>query len=252
MTGREAATPDEATAAGSVDVREMLRAEPDPPLVPGRFRAALATVCLDVMPAKWVVEAGRQLVAHRRALRSVSTYVDGAHEVQAWDALSSETAALARAFREEVFARFDDARESCAVPAFDVRSVALGARLVHHGGGDTRWRADLDHESDTRRIGFELTLTAEPRMFAGGGVEFLDGTVHPPTHNALLFRHPFQTYRVQPVECWSANAAHGRWSLFGWVLGKPSADWVDLLHALREHQHKPEEHPADAGGEGEQ
>jgi hypothetical protein len=217
-------------------VSDDVAADPAPEVVPGRMRRALLHVADDFMPEEWVAGLGRWLFEHRLE------FVRGGDET-GWQRFNWELCELERyapnfvlPFRQRLIAELDKAQAACSVPAFDLRYVEVTATLHHHGGHFT-WHDDVPGYTGevvpSRRISFAYYLHAEPKMFSGGELEFLDGTLVEPKNNRVAMFHPVQQHRVRPVECWSAHVLHGRWALIGWVHGDPPPGWVERLPALR-------------------
>ncbi len=218
--------------------RSAMAADPLPAIVPSRFRRALVHTVDNAVPADAAGEIGRWLHEHRDAL------------VRVGDAEGQQTFAFAHPNIEQDAPAALLAPVRCAissacgpeglaaveVPAFDVRGVQLGAALYHHGGHDS-WHDDVLDSTGavaaTRRIAFAVYLHSTPKMFAGGELEFTDGTIVEPRHCRLALWHPAQSCRVRRVECWSAHVLHGLWALFGWMHGEPPEGWLERLEQLR-------------------
>lgn len=145
-----------------------------------------------------------------------------------YDGLAPFNAALA--------AHEDDALEPCGVEPFDARGVECHLTLYHHGA-HFAWHDDFpDYDGEfapTRRLTFCYYMHTSPKMFEGGELEFLDGTVVEPKNDRLVFFHPLQQHRVRRVECWSAEAMHGRWALMGWLHGDPPDGYVENAPTMR-------------------
>lgn len=221
--------------SSSVDVRDAVRLEPAAPIAPGRFRAPLCHRVDDIMPLEWQGGLAHWLHEHRYLFAPGGD--DEGHYRVAHDLvrLEDHAAALAGELRSRILELVPDALEGCGVPDFDVRGLETHASLFHHGGHWT-WHDDVEARGVVdfapAMLGFELTLRTDPAMFQGGELELLDGTVHEPANGRLVFLHPAQRRRVRVVECWSALALHGRWSVEGVVRGIPPDGWNEALQNL--------------------
>jgi len=131
--------------------------------------------------------------------------------------------------------------DALSIPAFDLRFVEIHATLYHHGSHFI-WHDDApgyDGEIvPSRRATFCYYMHSTPKMFAGGELEFLDGTEVEPKNDRLCLFHPIQQHRVKRVECWSSHVLHGRWALMGWVHGEPPEGWVERIPELRGKPHQ--------------
>lgn len=214
-----------------------MAADPTPAIVPGRFRRPLIHVVDEAVSEDVIRQAGECFHTHAAALQP---FGDPAGELACgWelpdlDALAPEvvTCVMMAVFAVPAATML----EALAVPEFNVAGLDMTARLFHHGGHCGWHDGAEDANGDlavTRRIGFELFLHTQPRMFRGGELDFLAGDSVEPVLGRLVLRHPLQVQRVRRVECLSAEALHGRWSIAGWVHGDPPDGWVERVEALR-------------------
>lgn len=213
--------------------RDALAAEPRPALVPTRFRTPLFHVVDDAVPSDVAAKLGTWLYAARGHLQRVG---DDAGEFRfgfeiALDDAADTLAPLRRRLLE--LAGDPAVLAKLCTPAFDVTGVDLRGSLLHHGGFDS-WHDDTEDDPDLqRRLAFALFLHTEPKLFAGGEVEFLDGTTVEPKNGRLALWHPFQQHRERKVECWSAHVLSGRWAVAGWIRGPAPEGWAEKVAALR-------------------
>lgn len=206
------------------------------PLVPERFRKPLFEAVEDLMPAEWTHAMGVWFRAH------MGEFVRGGDPEGLsrfnWELCTIQDAApdLIGQFRARLTDAFPKALAACHIPDFDLRFIEVNATLHHHGSHFI-WHDDAPGYDGaivpSRRLTFAYYLHSEPKMFRGGELEFADGSLINPKHNRLVMFHPLQQHRVRMVECWSAEAVHGRWALVGWVHGDPPEGWVDRIPRLR-------------------
>lgn len=208
-------------------LREALKAEPLPPIVPHRLRRSLAHIVENAIPEDTAADLGRWLFEHRDQL--VRYGDDEGREQFGFvlpDTDAEVPAALLAPLRAVLTALPAATLDAIAVPAFDLPDVTLTAALHHHGG-HCEWTRALPDPS--RRVAFCLFLHSLPKMFSGGDLEFTDGRTIEPAHRRLVVWHPAQTVRLRRVECWSAHVLHGCWMLSGWVHGPAPDGWADTL-----------------------
>jgi len=195
---------------------------PDPEL-PARYREARLAVFDDATEPGYLGEVGKWLQG-QRAQFSRGGDPAGAerfnYELTGVDELW-------RGFgqaRERVVDLLPEAIEKVGIPDFDLEFLEMHATLYHHGG-HFMWHTDRNGYDGlpvaTRRLSWCLYMHSDPRMFTGGELEFVDGTIVESAHNRLVFFDPLQQHRVRAVECYSADFIHGRWALFGWLHGQP-------------------------------
>ena len=216
----------------SVDVSDLYRMESAPALVPHRFRRPLHLVLDGAVPGKFESAVGPWLHAQR-----LSFFRAGDEEGQgrfAWefDHVDQAEPELFAQLRAVIVEKLPEALEACVVPEFELEGVEMHASCYHHAG-HYGWHEDLEGPDDRRRLAFAYYLRTDPAMFKGGQLEFLDGTTVEPKSGRLAFWHPLQAHRIRPVECWSADLIHGRWAIFGWVLGAPPPDFAERYERLR-------------------
>lgn len=193
--------------------------------VPERYQPARLLILDEVMELEWIADLGQWLFSQRESFRRGGTE-DGRgrfnYELENVDDRFSALGELKRVLSENA----DEAAEIAAVEPLEVESVECHASLYHHGS-HFNWHKDRDGYEDepeetqrraqSRWLSFCFYLHAEPPMFSGGELEFLDGTQIEPKHNRLVMFDPQQPHRVRRVECWSSEFLHGRWAIAGWL-----------------------------------
>lgn len=213
--------------------RESMKAEASPALVPTRFHRALVHVVDEAVDAADAADLGHWLHEHRWELQLAQSPGVMRWQLNHLDARAENHAAT---IRKAVLDSLDAASEACAVPPFDVLHIETHATLYHHGG-QFDWHDDIeDYEGEivpTRRLSFCCYFHSPQQMFSGGELEFMDGTTVAPKHRSIALFHPVQQHRVRAVECYSAEALHGRWAVTGWVHGEPPEGWLERLPRLR-------------------
>lgn len=211
-----------------------LAAEPRPALVPTRFRSPLFHVVDNAVPDDTAAKLGAWLYHERARLVRVGDDA-GEHRFAFETGLDDAPAGILAPLRRQLLALAGDPAvlAKLCTPEFDVLGIDLRAALLHHGGFDS-WHDDTEDDPRLeRRLAFTLFLHAEPRLFAGGEVEFQDGTTIGPKNGRLALWHPFQQHRERKVECWSAHVLSGRWAVAGWLLGAPPEGWAERVAQLR-------------------
>lgn len=218
--------------------REAFAAEPAPAVVPGRFREPLFRAIDDVLPETNVAQIGRWLHEHRGQLERGGDDAGALrfhYELPRLDDHCPDLLAPLRKVLVDTTAN-QTTLDALAVPAFDLRHIEFTATLYHHGSHMT-WHDDAPDCTGevvpSRRVTFAFYMHTEPKLFDGGELEFAEGTTIEPKNNRLVLFHPVQQHRVRRVECWSAQAIHGRWAIMGWIHGDPPAGWLERLPALR-------------------
>lgn len=202
---------------------------------PGRYRKALVHVVDDALGADFGREFGQW------ALRNLRSFVRGG-DPNGVERFNYELTTLGdhfdglAPFHAALMANLEDALGPCGVDDFDPRYHEVNATLYHHGSR-FRWHDDFpDYDGSfapTRRITFAYYMHTPEKMFSGGELGFLDGTLVEPKNDRLVFFHPLQQHEVRKVECWSAEASHGRWALMGWVHGDPPEGYAETAAKLR-------------------
>lgn len=193
-----------------------------PPALPERYRAARFTTFENAMPVEWAGATGHWLHSQRGLFTRGGDDGRGRYnfELLEVDDLYAPIAQLKAA----ITARISEAVKSVGIPDFDLEYIECHATLYHHGSHFI-WHTDHEgYNGDlavTRRLAWCLYLHSSPKMFRGGELEFLDGTMVEPANNRLVMFDPYQQHRIRRVECWSADFLHGRWALFGWIHGQP-------------------------------
>lgn len=213
-----------------IDIRAEILTPELPPVVPGRLREPLVHVVDNAMPGTWCRDVGgwlylnrKQLVAHRAGeWRSAADLVD----------FGDQAREMTAPLRAMLLRELPMALGPCGVADFDLQGVELCATLYHHRGL-CDWSDGIAEGEAHRRIGFELTLCTDPKMFTGGELEFLDGTVIAPENGRLVWTHPIQARAVREVECPSHAMLHGRWSVWGWLHGPVPDGWHDIVGRWR-------------------
>lgn len=212
--------------------RKMLASDALPPIVPSRLREALVHVVDDAVAPPFAGEVGEWLYSHRDQFRRIG---DASGERQFGFGLADvdQIADIAplKARLSELCAD-GSLLESTCTPPFDMTGMRFRAELYHHGGHqdyvDSASYSDGSIEP-ANRLAFALFLAAEPVMFHGGGLEFVDGRTVEGKNNRLAIWHPSQRVRVRRVECWSASFLHGSWMLRGEIQGPAPDGYAELL-----------------------
>jgi len=186
--------------------------------LPERYRAAQFATFESVMSKEWLVVTGQWLHSQRGLFTRAGDDGRGQfnYELREVDDIHAPFADL----RAALTARLTEAVKRVGVSDFDLDHIECHASLYHHGS-HYAWHSDKSEGGDTRRLAYALYMHTDPRMFAGGELEFLDGTTVDASHNRLVVFEPGQQHRVRRVECWSADFLHGRWAVFGWIHGRP-------------------------------
>jgi len=186
------------------------------------------------MPARWIEEAGKALFYQRNQFELLADDLGVAFRFHQYAAMEVELEALAGELRKRICEVYPNHLGACGVPEFAFESLTVDARLHHHHCF-TGWQQEaFDDQGQivgNRMLAWQLTLHTEPKMFSGGEVELADGTLLEPAVNRLVLYHPAQLAKVRQVECWSAHALHGRWSLTGYVYGKAEG-WLESIREL--------------------
>ena len=191
--------------------------------IPGRYREAIYTTFADVMPGKWVTDAGQWLYNNRKS------FVRGG-DPRGVDRFNFELVDVDRhhddinPLKKKLTELIPAAVKRLGIPDFDLEYIEMHATLYHHGSHFC-WHDDAPGYDGlfvpTRRIAYCLYMHSTPKMFKGGELEFLDGTMLEPDNNSIVMFHPLQQHRIRKVECYSAELLHGRWAFFGWIHGQP-------------------------------
>ena len=218
--------------------RKLLAADAKPAFVPNRFREPLYHVEDDALDESVSAGLGRWLHNNRDKLARGGDELGLArfnYEILSVDKTAPDLVAPLK--RKLVEAATDPKTLSAlCVPEFDLRHIEMHATLYHHGS-HFGWHDDApDRDGElvpTRRLTFCYYMHAEPKLFSGGELEFIDGTTVEPKNNRLALFHPIQQHRIRRVECWSANVLSGRWALMGWVHGDAPDGWAERIPELR-------------------
>lgn len=223
----------------STPTRKLLAADAAPAFVPNRFRDPLYHVEDGAMGETYGAKLGKWCYEHRdKFVRGGDERGDQRFNYELCDLDNFIPTELIAPFKKKLIATTADpkALESLNIPAFDLRFVEIHATLYHHGSHFI-WHDDApgyDGELvPSRRATFCYYMHSTPKMFSGGELEFLDGTLVEPKNDRLCLFHPIQQHRVKRVECWSSHVLHGRWALMGWVHGEPPEGWVERMPELR-------------------
>lgn len=194
----------------------------DSPALPERYRAARFTTFENVMPAEWAGATGEWLYSQRLLFTRGGDAGHGRFNFELTEA--DDLYAPIAQLKAAITARISDAVAKVGTADFDLEYIECHATLYHHG---SHFIWHTDHEgyngelAVTRRLAYCYYLHSSPKMFRGGELEFLDGTMVEPANNRLVMFDPYQQHRIRRVECWSADFLHGRWALFGWIHGQP-------------------------------
>ncbi len=184
--------------------------------MPVRYRKAQYHVIPDALDNDFCKAMGQWLFHNRRHM----SWADGYHVAASIDSDCEHIHKI----RARLVEALPEALEPCGVADFDLQFTEVRATLYHHGC-QSDWHDDsVGHDGTfaaTRRLAFAYYMHTDKQMFQGGQLEFLDGTLMDPDNGKLVLFHPFQRHRVRIVECWSAQAVHGRWALSGWLHGQP-------------------------------
>lgn len=191
----------------------------EPVKMPERYRKALYRVVDDLMPDDLVKSMGQWLFHNRGRMAREGDDTGELHFC--WHVPGADADCdLLPEFKARIVDEIRAALEPCGVDDFDLGLVETAAVLYHHGG-HLHWHHDAPGGHDgtpaPRRLSFVFFMHTEPKMFSGGELEFLDGTLIEPRNNRICFFASPQMHRVRRVECWSAHVLHGRWSLSGWL-----------------------------------
>jgi len=189
----------------------------DSPALAERYRAARYTTFDNVMPAEWIGAAGEWLHSQRGLFTRGGDDGRGQFNFELPDV--DDLYAPIGQLKAAIASHISDAVKQIGTADFDLGGLDCHAALYHHGG-HYAWHTDAPLPT-TQGLAYALYLHSSPKMFRGGELEFLDGTMVDPTNNRLVMFDPHQQHRVRRVECWSADFLHGRWALFGWVHGQP-------------------------------
>lgn len=195
--------------------------------MPERYRRALFRRYESVMPDTWYTAMGDWLFHNKDRLVRGGGHTRFNWEVLDFDRVTPELfAPLAAAIVERADA---DTLDALRVDPFDLGAVEAHLTLYHHGcwfGWHDDQHAEREADRQTRAVTFAYYLHAQPRMFDGGQLQYLDGTALEPDNNTLVLSNPYQRHRVTQVACWSREALHGRWAISGWLeAAKPFRPW---------------------------
>lgn len=200
-----------------------------------RLRRALVHVSDDVLGDKFGQDLGRWMNANLALMERGGDAEGRARFNYEVTDVGNHYDGLAP-FHKLLFEHYEDALEACQVEDFDPRYIETHLTLYHHGSHFV-WHDDFpDYDGEfcpTRRLTFCYYLHTQPKMFQGGELEFLDGTLVTPDTDRLVFFHPLQQHRVRRVECYSAAAHHGRVALMGWMHGDPPDGYVENAPKMR-------------------
>jgi hypothetical protein len=191
-------------------------------LPPARYRHALVHVVPNAMGGEFGQQLGGWFHANRRL------FVKGGDGVvrRNYELVNvGDHCPMLAPFHARLVDEMDKALTACHVDPFDLGLIEVNSTLYHHGAR-FGWHDDSPgydgRPEPTRRVSFCYYMHSDPRMFRGGELEFLDGTVIEPANDTLVMFHPLQRHRVRQVECWSCEMLHGRWALMGWVHSLPA------------------------------
>lgn len=216
--------------SAGVDARSTYRCDPAPEVIPDRLQRPLVHVVDGFLRAddrKFEADLGPWIAARRQDFAQV---VDDECIFRMGWTITNVTdmePELFRPFRKLVLEAAPAAFDPCAVAEFDLTDVSMGISVYHHGNF-YQWHRDSAGPDDSRRMGFAFFVHTAPKMFKGGEIEFLDGSVVEPEHNRLVFYNPLQPHRVAPVECWTPDIMHARWVVHGWLHGEPPPGYAEM------------------------
>lgn len=220
--------------SSGVDARATYKTEAHDAVVPDRLQRPLVQVIEGFLRGddrSFEADLGPWLAAKRQDFAQVSD--DDCMLRMSWyiGGVMEQNPELFRPFKKLVLEAAPDAFDACAVAEFDLTDVTIGVSAYHHGNF-YQWHRDSSGPDDTRRLGFCFFVHTAPKMFKGGEIEFLDGSVITPEHNRLVFYNPLQPHRVAPVECWTPDIMHGRWTVHGWLHGEPPPEYAALYERV--------------------
>ena len=217
--------------------REALKAEASKPLVPGRMRVPMFDVVDDFMPLEWAGELGKWLYSQRT---NMVRYGDEeghyrySYELDGVDNLNPKRLTK---FKKALVDQFPKSLTKIEVPDFDLQHIDISGSCYHQGH-HYNWHDGLSDYADqivpSRRIAYCYFMHSDPKMFSGGDLEWVNGSMVEPKNNRLVLYHPVQQHRITSVECWSSQIMHARWSISGWVHGDAPEGWTDRLALLRD------------------
>ena len=209
------------------------------PVVPDRLREPIKHHVDDAMPAKFAADVGLWLHNNKdKFVRGGDDEGVSRFNYELTDVDNYTPVDMLTQFKQKLIATATspEVLDALCVPEFDLRFVETHATLYHHGS-HFDWHDDAPGPDGdlvpSRRISFCYYMHADPKMFSGGELEFLDGSTVEPKNNRLSLFHPMQQHRVRRVECWSSQFLHGRWALMGWLHGDAPEGWVNRLPKLR-------------------
>jgi len=189
--------------------------------IPVRLRNACVARYPNAMPPDFSI-ALAQFIEQRRDLFTVGGHGHGRYNYEVlnlsqWFDLSSFHALLGDAASESL--------GTVCVEPFDFDRFDVHLTMYHHNAffdwHDDTPGVDGEHVN-TRRVTFSYYFNPVRDadggpMFQGGELEFMDGTRIAPEHNLLVLFNPLQRHRINSVECFHADPAHGRFALTGWL-----------------------------------
>lgn len=182
----------------------------EPDTAPLRYQPARVHAVPEAVPGEFANLLSQWLLFNRDKLEVTGDGVGHIyHELRDVDTYCEHLSPV----RDAVVRALPDAFDTCRVEPFDLASLDVHAALYHHRSF-AKWGG---HTTPGEVLAYELYLHAAPKMYSGGELEFLDGTTVEPDSGTLVVYDPAQRHRVNPVNCWSHDLLHGRWSLFGWA-----------------------------------
>lgn len=188
--------------------------------LPERYRVPKFTIFDEVMPSEWLAEAGQWLHSQRGYFQRGGDDGRGRYNYELLD-VDEQYDPLAE-LKKALVVKLGDAIKQVGIEDFDLEGIDCHATLYHHGSHFV-WHTDHEdgagEQATSRRLAYCFYLHTDPKMFSGGELEFLDGTMVEAKHNRLVVYDPRQQHRVRRVECWSADFLHGRWAVSGWLHG---------------------------------
>ena len=198
-------------------------------ILPARYREALFHRVPDAMPMEFSRVLAAWLYANRKTMtrggdpEGVSRFN---WEITDVDRLCEHLGPL----KKKIVAEIPAACIANKIPEFDLDHFEMHATL-YHAGSHFDWHDDAPGYDgkfiESRRLSFTYYMHSDPKMFSGGELEFVDGSLIVPEDNALQMFFPLQKHRVREVECWSAHVLHGRWCIMGWIHGNPPDGYTE-------------------------
>jgi hypothetical protein len=158
------------------------------------------------MPVEYTTEVGAWAYSTRAAFQRIGDDTGDLEFAWALHDCNQHAATLMSSLRRRVWSALDQHVPTELIAG--IADITMDALLLHHGGRIS-WRAA------PTRIDWIYYLHSSPKMYSGGAVEMIDGQLIEPQNNRLVLLG--SSYRITPVECWSAHPLHGCWAITGSV-----------------------------------